>query len=74
MKNIINLSVIFLVIFVILSTESTAADRILPLSKPTVDQEIKSITNKKKYTEFWTDMLFLSIKKGDKFGPFGKLY
>ena len=34
-----------------------------------------SITvNKKKYTEFWTDMLFLSIKKGDKFGPFGKLY
>ena len=49
MKNIINLSVIFLVIFVILSTESTAADRILPLSKPTVDQEIKSITNKKKY-------------------------
>jgi len=29
---------------------------------------------KKKYTEFWTDMLFLSIKKGDRFGPFGKLY
>ena len=24
--------------------------------------------------EFWTDMLFLSIKKGDRFGPFGKLY
>ena len=32
------------------------------------------ITDKKKYTEFWTDMLFLSIKKGDRFGPFGKLY
>jgi len=27
-----------------------------------------------KYEEFWTDMLFLSIKKGDRFGPFGKLY
>jgi len=26
------------------------------------------------YTEFWTDMVFLSIKKGDKFGPFGKLF
>ena len=35
---------------------------------------VLKITNKKKYTEFWTDMLFLSIKKGDKFGPFGKLY
>ena len=27
-----------------------------------------------KVQEFWTDMLFLSIKKGDRFGPFGKLY
>ena len=26
------------------------------------------------YSEFWTDMLFLSIKKGDRFGPFAKLY
>ena len=32
------------------------------------------ITNQKKYSEFWTDMLFLSIKKGDRFGPFAKLY
>jgi len=32
------------------------------------------IKPKEKYTEFWTDMLFLSIKKGDRFGPFGKLY
>ena len=38
-----------------------------------LDHALK-ITDKKKYTEFWTDMLFLSIKKGDKFGPFGKLY
>ena len=32
------------------------------------------ITDKSGYTEFWTDMVFLSIKKGDRFGPFGKLY
>ena len=38
-----------------------------------LDQLLK-ITNSEKYTEFWTDMVFLSIKKGDRFGPFGKLY
>jgi len=38
-----------------------------------LDQLLK-ITNSDKYTEFWTDMVFLSIKKGDRFGPFGKLY
>ena len=38
-----------------------------------LDHALK-VSPKKKYTEFWTDMLFLSIKKGDKFGPFGKLY
>ena len=27
-----------------------------------------------KYDEFWTDITFLSIKRGDRFGPFGKLY
>ena len=32
------------------------------------------IKPEKKYSEFWTDMLFLSIKKGDRFGPFAKLY
>ena len=36
--------------------------------------EVFKIKSNKKFTEFWTDMLFLSIKKGDKFGPFGKLY
>ena len=35
---------------------------------------IKQKKKKKVYTEFWTDMVFLSIKKGDRFGPFGKLY
>ena len=38
-----------------------------------LDHALK-VSPKKKYTEFWTDMLFLSIKKGDRFGPFGKLY
>ena len=32
------------------------------------------IKPEKIYSEFWTDMLFLSIKKGDRFGPFAKLY
>ena len=36
--------------------------------------QVLDITDKEKYSEFWTDMLFLSIKKGDRFGPFGKLY
>lgn len=35
---------------------------------------IKKKKKKKFYREFWTDMVFLSIKKGDRFGPFGKLY
>ena len=36
--------------------------------------DVLSITKEEKFTEFWTDMVFLSIKKGDKFGPFGKLF
>ena len=39
-----------------------------------LDDIISIKGNDKKYTEFWTDMVFLSIKKGDRFGPFGKLY
>jgi hypothetical protein len=39
-----------------------------------VDKVLNIKSNNKKYTEFWTDMVFLSIKKGDRFGPFGKLY
>lgn len=35
--------------------------------------EVGKIQENKK-AEFWTDMVFLSIKKGDRFGPFGKLY
>ena len=36
--------------------------------------QVLDIKDNKEYTEFWTDMVFLSIKKGDRFGPFGKLY
>ena len=39
-----------------------------------IDKVLQIKSNKKKYNEFWTDMVFLSIKKGDRFGPFGKLY
>ena len=37
------------------------------------DLQIKK-QGKDLYSEFWTDMLFLSIKRGDRFGPFAKLY
>ena len=37
-----------------------------------LDRQFKVPANQ--YKEFWTDMLFLSIKKGDRFGPFAKLY
>ena len=36
--------------------------------------KIKNTKGEEAYTEFWTDMVFLSIKKGDNFGPFGKLF
>ena len=48
MKNIIKINVIFLVISIIFSSQSIAADNILPLSKPTVDKETKEIIAKKK--------------------------
>jgi hypothetical protein len=35
---------------------------------------VYSISPKKKQEEVWTDIVFLAIKKGNKFGPFGKLY
>ena len=48
MKNLIKLNVIFLAFFIIFSSQSIAAERILPIQKPTVDQETKIITAKKK--------------------------
>ena len=48
MKNLIKHSVIFLAFFIIFSTKSVAADRILPLPKPTVDKETIKKTAKNK--------------------------
>jgi len=48
MKNFIKINVIFLTIFAIFSSTSLAADRILPIPKPTVEEEVKKITAKKK--------------------------
>ena len=48
MRKFIKHWVILSVFFIIFSSKSTAADRILPLPKPAVDQETKIITAKKK--------------------------
>ena len=48
MKILFKFNIIFLAIFIIFSSKSIAADRILPLPKPAVDQETKIITAKKK--------------------------
>lgn len=48
MKILIKISVIFLTIFAIYSSPSSAADNILPIPKPTVGEEIKKTTAKKK--------------------------
>jgi len=48
MKNFSKLSIIFLALFIIFPLKSNAADRILPVPKPSVDEEIKAITEKKK--------------------------
>ena len=47
MKIFIKISVIFLTIFTIFSSSSSAADRILTIPKPTVEEEVKEITAKK---------------------------
>ena len=48
MKNLIKHSLIFSVFFIIVSSKSIAADRILPLPKPPLDQETKIVAKKKK--------------------------
>ena len=47
MKNLIKHNLILLA-FIIFSSQSIAADRILPIPKPIVDQETKIVTAKKK--------------------------
>ena len=48
MKNLLILKVIFLIFFITFTSQAIAADRILPIPKPIVDQETKIITAKKK--------------------------
>ena len=48
MKNLVKFYVISLVFIITFSTKSIAADKILPLPKPTVDEKTKSVVAKKK--------------------------
>ena len=48
MKNRLNLNVIILITSIFLTSQAVAADRILPIPKPTVDKETKEKTAKKK--------------------------
>ena len=48
MKNWLNLNLIILIISIFLTSKATAADRILPIPKPAIDQETKEKTAKKK--------------------------
>lgn len=55
------------------ASPSEAVSKLMQLTFLHDALEIKD-SNNEKYTEFWTDMVFLSIKKGGNFGPFGKLF
>ena len=48
MKKFIKLNIIFLGFLIIFSSESIAVEPILPLPRPTVDQETKNITAEEK--------------------------
>jgi len=48
MKNLLKLNVIILMFSIIFTSEAVSAERILPVPKPTVDQETKKETAKKK--------------------------
>ncbi len=48
MRNLSKLNLILLAFLIILTSTSAANDQIIPLPKPTVDQEIKIKTAKKK--------------------------
>ena len=51
MKNRLKLNVIILISSIFLTSQTVAADRILPIPKPTVDRETKEkLQKKKKYT------------------------
>ena len=46
MKNLLKLKIIILIISIFFASKAVAADRILPIPKPTVDQEAKEKTAK----------------------------
>ena len=48
MKKLIKVNAFLVVIFIVFSMHEAKANKILPLPKPTVDQETKNITAKKK--------------------------
>ena len=48
MQNLIILKVLLLVFSIIFTSQSLAADRILPLPKPSIDEKTKTKTAKKK--------------------------
>ena len=48
MKNLLKLKVIILMFSIFFASQAVAADRILPIPKPTVDQETKKKIEKKK--------------------------
>jgi len=48
MKNLLKLKVIILMLSIFFASQTVAADRILPIPKPTVDQAAKEKTAKKK--------------------------
>ena len=48
MKNLVKVKVILLVFIIFFSSHSIAANQIFPLPKPSVDQEAKDKTSKKK--------------------------
>ena len=49
MKNLHKLKVIILIFTIIFTSETVAAERILPVPKPTPDEEIKIKTAEKKH-------------------------
>ena len=49
MKNLYKLKVIILIFTIIFTSETVAAERILPAPKPTPDEEIKIKTAEKKH-------------------------
>ena len=48
MKNLVKLKVILIAFVIFITSSSYAAERILPKAKPSVDQEVKAKTAKKK--------------------------